>query len=119
LRSSAIEDVDAKVVDALEEHFRGMNSELDGLVRAFIEGAGVAVRFEFERGVFDRAPVAFPGPDQEFDDELYSRKVTAGGWVTRIQITAANYPSLGLLRAEIEDLRQRRRAAVLDVLAGS
>lgn len=117
LRVKPIEDLDQAQVGALEEQFRAMNSELDGLLRAFIEGAGVAVRFEFERGVFDRAPVAFPGMDPEFDDELYSRKVTAGGWVTRIQITATHHPSLGLLRNEIEALRARRRVAVLATLA--
>lgn len=115
-RCSGVDDLSQADVEALETQFVEVNSELDGLARAFIEGAGAAVRFEFERGGFERAPVAFLEEAAKAEDELYSRKVSAGGWVTRIQITASGHPGLGLLREEIERLRARRaedlRAAV-------
>lgn len=102
-------DLGQAQVEQLEGEFRELNSELDGLVRAYLDGLAAAVRFEFERGGYERAPLRFRDSAERSDDELYSRKVTAGGWTTRMQLCASQYPGLGLLKAQIDSLRQTRQ----------
>jgi len=108
-RCRGVSDLDQQDVEQLELDFKQLNAELDALARAYIDGIGAAVRYEFDRGGFERAPIAFRKPADRSETELYSHKVSAGGWVTRIQLDASDHPSLGLLKDEIDDLRQKRK----------
>jgi hypothetical protein len=116
-RCAGVRELDQAEIEQLELRFSALNSELDGLARAFIDGVGAAVRHEFEHGGYERAPVGFPDVLARSDTDVYSRKISAGGWVTRISLDATTNPSLALLKDEIDALRKRRANELREAVA--
>ena len=107
-------DLDELGVARLEERLADTNAELDGVVRAYMEGVAAVVADHVRTGGPERVPLAFPRDEAELEGEaaFFCAATRIGGWASRVRLTASRYPDLAAIEAEIRTLRDRRRDEV-------
>ena len=116
--------LDPDQVLELERHCRDLNSELDAVVRSFMEGIGQVVDHRFRTGTIEHGPLALPDDEAAFTGppSFFGASTQGGGWVSRVSLYEEDHPDLALIKRLIDELKERRReqarAFALDHAAG-